>query len=169
MRLSGLFEKLQAPAPPEADFGGEGIPIPIHSVPSGVLTDDAPPEFSPDAQLISRFRRFFFEQRGRVLAKLANASWPLSAEESVTSFFDLAAEKAQLELLKLPDELSGENVFRVRHFLTQELINVYGRVSDSLEEGLSLQETREQLAERVRGIYNEVSGKVRHLNPPSPK
>lgn len=67
--------------------------------------------------------------------------------------------------MKLPDEVNGEAAFRVRHFLTQELIKLYGRVSDSLEEGLGLQETREQLAERVRGIYNEVSGKIRNPNP----
>jgi len=160
-RLSGLFEKLQAPESGEDDPAGEGIPIPIRSVAKGTLRDATALEFTPDAQLINRFRRFFFEQRGRVLAKLANTSIPLSAENPVASIFDLNAEMAQLELLKLPDGASAEAVFRVRNFLAQEVIELAKRIADALNEGSGLQETREHLVERVRGIYNEITGKIR--------
>jgi phage portal protein BeeE len=153
-RFYGLLEQLHTS---QSDNPNEGIPIPIKAVVSAPSQAALAPEQTFDAQLINRFRRFFFEQRGRVLAKLANAETLLSADGTAAHFLDLTAETEQLELLKLPREITADKAERIRRFLSQELVEVSIQLCDSLNEGVRLQETREELAERVRRIYNEKS------------
>ncbi len=148
-----------------ADNPGEGIPVPIKTVVSDPSQAALAPQETFDVRLINRFRRFFFEQRGRVLAKLANPATVLSVDGTTAHVLEFAAEIEHVEQLKLPPEIDADRAERIRRFLSQELAELLDQLADSINEGMGLKETRGQLAERVRRIYNKRNFT---FSPPSP-
>jgi HK97 family phage portal protein len=117
---------------------------------------------STTSQLRSRLRRFFFEQRGRALARLAAATnLPAPApggQEAVVELpepLELPAENARLAAL-IQSAATGvsEAVLAEVNEATQ------AELWQALQEGRSRGETAEQLAARVRSVFNDAARRV---------
>ena len=169
-RMCGLLEEVeQRTLNIEPRTLNEGVPVPIHVLPAqeerpslnGRVGSDAGQRARsetgapsalriPPSALTSRVRRFFFEQRGRVLGTIVgHASAP--SPESVSPF---DGEMECIKALKLPPEITASQAAELRERLNLETQTIRGAICDSLEEGGRNKETCQQLAERVRAIYN---------------
>ena len=104
---------------------------------------------SPEAALKSRLRRFFFEQRGRLLSTVGE---PSAAGETSALLF--AREMERIQILRLPSELDDEQAAEVRKKVKLETQTISEAVSNSFADSLRNNESSEQRAERVRAIYN---------------
>ena len=118
-------------------------------------------------QLASKIRRFFFEQRARVLASLVKVGQagclpPSSTAHPSSSnpLFDALPDPEHAAALVLPGELTPEHTAALRQRLKAETQTLREAVAASLGEGLRQGEGREQLAERVRAIYNQATGQL---------
>jgi len=118
-------------------------------------------------QLYSKLHRFFFEQRARVLASLIKVGQsgclpPSSTTHRSSSnpLFDALPDPEHASALVLPPQLTSEDTAALRQRLRTETQTLREAVAASLEEGLRQGEQREQLAERVRAIYNQAIGQL---------
>ena len=107
-------------------------------------------------QLISKLRRFWFEQRGRVLGKLCRAEQEIGQVGRVgrvglmrEEIFDLAGENEKLLGMMQPFGVAEDSLKEINR-RTSEALN------RTLEEGVNIGETREQLVRRVKAVYNKV-------------
>jgi hypothetical protein len=146
--------------------GGEGgpvlhldqaTPVPIHHLSSGDAGTTIDPHPVLDPQLVSRLRRFFFEQRGRVLENLAQASVLPHANGFVPVVLALAIEAKLIEAIKMPPSITADKALQFRERLRQKVNEVSGNITASLTDGIEQNQSREQLAERLRSIYNQIA------------
>jgi HK97 family phage portal protein len=100
------------------------------------------------AILAGKLRRFFFEQRSRILSKLASVERSISPIGPISSIplFDLAAENTKL-LSRLP-QLAPAAATEINRAILAEL-------QQALDE--SRGETADQLRDRIRQIYNHAA------------
>jgi phage portal protein BeeE len=120
------------------------------------------PEFGKSSPAVAgKLRRFLFEQRGRVLQKLASLRLTnvptlehLSGMEvkpqSEPDLMDVAAENARLAALLQSLGLDPQSapIMNQRSF---------GRLSDVMRESVANQETFDQLTARIRALYNSIT------------
>jgi hypothetical protein len=103
-----------------------------------------------DALLSSKLRRFLFEQRTRVLTRLAaQPAGGGTPEDFVSGIFDLESEDEYLRKRVAAGETPAATAG-----LNQEL---RARLISELGRGLLAQESPEALAARVKAIYNRAS------------
>jgi len=146
----------------------EGVAVPIRFAPGSESRTD-------QSAFKSRLRRFLFEQRRRVLSALAGEASSLSAEDivnlenlspsaklenqKVEAAFDPIAllfegERARIDEFTVSAQLGAEHATALRERLKREAKTLRESLFQSLAEGQRQGETRGQLAERVRAIYN---------------
>lgn len=119
-----------------------------------------------DSFLVSKLRRFLFEQRRRALARLASDDW-----KAEVPLLDLCEETTQLEaqlrpwieteLMKRQPELSAEAASTMlnewRTSLEQIIRTNLEPLQETLAQGLRAGETKEALADRAKAVFNEAS------------
>ena len=131
--------------------------VPEH--PNSERVASQPQSSRRDPQLESKLRRFFFEQRARVLASLGQAGCqpPSSTTHRSSSnpLFDALPDPEHAAALVLQPQLTPEDTAALRQRLTTETQTLREAVAASLEEGLRQGHDREQLAAGVRAIYNQ--------------
>lgn len=130
----------------------------------------------------AKLRRFFFEQRGRVLANLdkLNKAQTLITTKAIDDIFDEGAENSELlskmkPLLISDLEFGGAQLWReigLQDFQLPpseaiEFLNLrepmikgineetWDQLKESVQEGLAQGETFHQISERVKSVYNE--------------
>jgi hypothetical protein len=114
------------------------------------------PAASPDSvrRKYSKLSRFLFEQRGRVLEKLARIGL-IRPIPPIGELFDLPAETALLAqalgLAEPPDP--ADPAPEPENFNRQTQLDL----ADALEAGQAARETTEQLADRVRAVFNDAA------------
>ncbi|MGH7971594.1 MAG: hypothetical protein ACREIC_22985, partial [Limisphaerales bacterium] len=119
-----------------------------------------------DPQLLSKLRRFLFDQRRRALARLGAGDW--NAE---VPLLDISEETTQLEAQLRPfieaelasgfPELSAEAVAAQLNGwrLSLERINrlTLEQLQGTIAQGLGAQEAKEELAQRLKAVFNAAS------------
>ena len=109
---------------------------------------------TPNSQLARKLRRFLFEQRGRVLGKLCGVEEGVGRigqiGPMIEEVFDLPAENQTLLAMMQPFGMAEESLTEINQKIFEALTRVF-------QEGVKLGETREQLAGRVKAIYNTVA------------
>jgi hypothetical protein len=112
------------------------------------------PEPPLDPLAARKLRRFFFEQRGRVLAALQSADL---AALQVGKLLDVQAEQEQLRAWLAP-VLGGEGSAEAMPDLERAqalLATHFAALEGQIIEALAASETREQISARVRALYNQ--------------
>jgi HK97 family phage portal protein len=132
--------------------------------PTSVSTEDTKASmlrlaFSPGAKVkVGQLRRFFFEQRGRVLEALDRLIAAGGSEVSAgfATLLDLPAENEKLIARTLPQ---AEAPLGAEHRLAVAAVNqsTLESLKQSLNDGLAQGESLAQLAARVRTIYNHAT------------
>ncbi len=119
-------------------------------------------------QLVSRLRRFFFEQRGRVLAKLAAAPGaPTGAAEP--ELLDLPTEDARLAALVQPplegraDTALAQQPPRLPAVLTGVNRATQAALRQALDAGRAGGESPVQLAVRARSVFNDTARQAEEI------
>jgi phage portal protein BeeE len=132
---------------------------------AGLLAEVSQPQAAPrDAALVKKLTRFFFEQRGRVLANLVGAPGQTS-QTSLTSptsptpplLFDLASENSHLAALVRPLLAPAEHPQQCASALEQLNQTTLALLEEALGEGRAAGESPDQLAARVKAFYNDTS------------
>jgi len=155
-RMSALLNELsELSAPVESRVSSEEIPVPIRVVAAGAARHHQ--QSTINHQLVRKLRRFFFEQRGRVLARLLSEP-PLAQEQlknQVTiGLFDWPDEAAKAAEIKLPPGTSAEHAEKLLQALRQASEKLGRAVTARLKYGRETGETPVQLGDRVRAVYN---------------
>jgi len=156
-RMCAWLEGLSGPPADNAcRSSSEEIPVPVRVVAAGA--DRRHQQSTIDPQLVKKLRRYFFEQRGRVLASMLSVP-PLAPEQRKTwapiDLFDWAGEAIKAAKI-LPPETNPQLTERLLRGLKDANAELKQVLTNSLADSLQESETPEQLGHRVRAIYNEV-------------
>ena len=99
---------------------------------------------------MKKLHRFLFEQRSRALARIRQCSPALPPD-----LLDLADESNRIAAIKLPPETGEAEAGQLRESLFQQVRSIHESLAVSLAAGIAAGEKPEQLAQRVRSIYND--------------
>jgi phage portal protein BeeE len=157
-RMSTWLETLnQSPADAASGPVSEEIPVPVR-----VLSAGAPrghQQSTINYQLVRKLRRYFFEQRSRVLASLLSEP-PVAPEQLKTrapmDLFDWAGEATKAAEIKFPPEIDAQLAEKLLRGLKDANAELKQVLTNALADGVQQGETPEQLGHRVRAIYNDV-------------
>ena len=155
--MSAWFEGLsQSPANSAFQTSTEEMSIPIR-----VLSADSDHHHFPATnhqlstihkQLQRKLRRFLFEQRSRVLARISRCSPALPAD-----LLDLDDESNRIAVIKLPPETGDAEAGQFRESLLHQVRLIQEDLSASRASAVAARETPEQLVQRIRSIYNDAA------------